>query len=51
MAAEAAYRELHPDVPERWVSETVGRMIASVAREHPAWFWRGIGEGKRTSGL
>jgi hypothetical protein len=47
MAAEAAYRDLHPDTPERWVSVTVARIIASVAREHPAWFWRGVGEPRR----
>ena len=48
IAAEAAYRELHPDVPERQASETVANMIASVAREHTEWFWRGVGEGRRS---
>jgi len=47
IAAEAVYRELHPDVPECQASETVARMIASVASEHGDWFWRGVGEPRR----
>jgi len=42
IAIEAAHRELHPDVPEREASDTVARIIASVASEHGNWFWRGV---------
>jgi len=47
MAAETAYRELHPDVLERQALDTVARMIASAASEHGDWFWRGVGERRR----
>jgi hypothetical protein len=47
MAAEAAYHELHPDVPEREMFDTVARIIESVAREHTEWFWRGVGVPRR----
>ena len=42
-AAEAAYRERHPSVPESEAQQAVTLMIAAVAREHPTWLWSGVG--------
>jgi len=33
----------YPRVPDNEVTNTVTGMIASVAREHGGWFWRGVG--------
>jgi len=46
-AALAAYRERHPRTLDHEAAETASGMIASVAREHGAWFWRGVGEPRR----
>jgi hypothetical protein len=43
IAAEAAYRERHPNLPEHEAQHTVGLMISAVARDHPAWLWKGVG--------
>ena len=42
-AAEAAYHERHPAVPEREAQHAVALMISAVARDHPAWLWKGVG--------
>jgi hypothetical protein len=42
-AAEAAFAEVLPEMPEGEVSKEVARAIAYAAREHVAWFWRGVG--------
>ena len=42
-AAEAAYSERHPTAPTDDVQRTVGLMISAVARDHPAWLWKGVG--------
>jgi len=43
-AAIAEYQKRHPDVSGRGASDIIALMIASVAREHGAWFWRGVSE-------
>jgi hypothetical protein len=42
-AAEVVYHERHPTVPASSAQETVALMIAAVARDHPAWLWKGVG--------
>ena len=45
-AAEAAYAERHPTMPADEAQRTVGLMISAVARDHPAWLWKGVGAVK-----
>ncbi|HXP73686.1 MAG TPA: hypothetical protein VN823_06020 [Stellaceae bacterium] len=42
-AAELAYLERHPTTPAHEAQRTVALMISAVARDHPAWLWRGVG--------
>ena len=42
-AAEVVYVELHPTVPPDEAQRTVALMISAVARDHPAWLWKGVG--------
>jgi|GEM_PF-5583618 hypothetical protein len=42
-AAEAAYLERYPATAPAEAQRTVALMIAAVARDHPQWFWRGVG--------
>jgi hypothetical protein len=42
-AAEAVYRERHPNATEAEAQQTVALMIAAVARDHPSWLWNGVG--------
>ena len=42
-AAERAYPERHPTVAAPEAQRAVALMIAAVARDHPAWFWKGVG--------
>ena len=42
-AAEAAYLELHPITLPEDAQRTVALMISAVARDHPAWLWKGVG--------
>ena len=42
-AAEAAFRARHPELERRAASEATAQIIAWAAREHSAWFWRGVG--------
>jgi hypothetical protein len=42
-AAEAAYRERHPTLPEHEAQHTVALTISAVARDHPQWLWKGVG--------
>ena len=42
-AAEAAHQERHPTTPDREAQQTVALMISAVARDHPAWLWKGVG--------
>ncbi len=41
-AAEATYRERHPNEDPARAQQTVAHMIAAVARDHPAWLWKGV---------
>ena len=42
-AAIAAFRARHPELNRMPASEATAHIIAWVAREHSAWFWRGVG--------
>ena len=42
-AAEAAYLEQHPTAVSEEAQRTVALMISAVARDHPAWLWKGVG--------
>ena len=46
-AAIAAFRARHPELDRLPASEAAARIIAWAAREHPAWFWRGVGLPER----
>jgi hypothetical protein len=39
-------RSPHPTMPEREAQQTVALMISAVARDHPAWLWRGVGAAR-----
>jgi hypothetical protein len=41
--AVAALRTVLPDMPEGEAVQEVTEAIAYAAREHSAWFWRGVG--------
>jgi hypothetical protein len=41
--ALGALRKVLPDMPEREAVQEVIQAIAYAAREHTAWFWRGVG--------
>ena len=45
-AAEAAFSERHPSTPESEAQHAVALMFSVVARDHPAWFWKGVGAVK-----
>jgi hypothetical protein len=34
-----------PELPEREATQEVVEAGAYTARQHTAWFWRGVGEG------
>ena len=42
-SAEAAYRERHPSTIPADAQQAVALMISAVARDHPAWLWKGVG--------
>ena len=42
-AATAVFRARHPEFERRAASDAAARIIAWAAREHSAWFWRGVG--------
>jgi hypothetical protein len=42
-AAERAYLERHPSATIVDTQRTVAVMLSAVAREHPKWFWSGVG--------
>jgi hypothetical protein len=42
-AAIAAYRARHPEADRLPASAAVAHIVAWAAREHTAWFWRGVG--------
>jgi len=42
-AAIAAFRARHPEADRLPASGAVAHIIAWAAREHSAWFWRGVG--------
>jgi len=46
-AAEAAFSERHPTTPEREAQHAVSLMISAVARDHPAWLWKGVAAIRR----
>lgn len=48
-AAARAYLERHPTVLEQEATHAVIQMIAAVARDHPAWLWKGVGAVRRHS--
>ena len=41
-AAEAEYLERHPTAASDEAQRTVALMISAVARDHPAWLWKGV---------
>ncbi len=41
--AEAAYLERHPGAIPAEAQQMVALMISAVARDHPAWLWKGVG--------
>lgn len=41
-AAYAAFREVLPQLPEAQAKMETTHAIAWAAREHTAWFWRGV---------
>ena len=41
-AAIAVFRARHPEIERLPASDAAGRIIAWAAREHSAWFWRGV---------
>ena len=46
-AAIGAFRARHPEIDRLPASEAAGQIIAWAAREHAAWFWRGVGLPER----
>jgi hypothetical protein len=42
-SAIAAFRVKHPELERLPASAAVAHIIAWAAREHSAWFWRGVG--------
>jgi hypothetical protein len=42
-AAELTYLERHPTAPADVAQRTVALMLSAVARDHPVWFWNGVG--------
>jgi hypothetical protein len=46
-AAIAAYRARHPEAERLPASAAAAHIIAWAAREHAAWFWRGVGMPER----
>jgi hypothetical protein len=42
-AAEAVYLERYPMATEVDTQVTVAAIISAVARDHPQWFWSGVG--------
>ena len=49
-AAETVYRGRHPNATDAEAQRTVALMIAAVARDHPKWFWNGVGAVKPLPG-
>jgi len=45
-AAERAYIERHPTAAAYDAQRTVALMISAVARDHPAWIWKGVGAAR-----
>ncbi len=45
-AAQDVFDAMHPDLDTIEASRTVAQIIAAVARDHTAWFWKGVGEGR-----
>ena len=41
-AAIAAFRARHPEIARLPASEAAAHIIAWAAREHSAWFWKGV---------
>jgi hypothetical protein len=41
------HRPRHPELDRLPASEAVAHIIAWAAREHAAWFWRGVGLPER----
>ncbi len=41
-AAIAGFRARHPELKRLTASEAAGQIIAWAAREHAAWFWKGV---------
>ena len=46
-AAIAAFRARHPELERMPASDAAAHIIAWAAREHTAWFWRGVGLPER----
>ena len=46
-AAIAAYRARHTKIERLPESAAVAHIIAWAARQHTAWFWRGVGSRER----
>ena len=42
-AAIAAFLARHPEIDRLPASEAAAHIIAWAAREHAAWFWKGVG--------
>ena len=46
-AAIAAFQARHAELQRLPASEAAAQIIAWAAREHAAWFWRGVGLPER----